>query len=292
VFTNTTPVDAYRGAGRPEACYLLERMVDLAAQELAMDPLELRRKNFISKDQFPYQTPVALLYDSGNYEARLDKALESFDYGAFRKEQGSGPQAGRYLGVGFCTYVEACGLAPSQVAGAWARRPAVRERHRRVHRRGKVTVFTGSHSTARGTRPPSRKWRPMSCRSVRGRGDRPRRHRQVPFGMGSYGSRSGPVGTRRFTWVRRRSRTRRRRSRRTCSRQRGRRRLRGGKFSVKGSPGRSKTFGDVALMAYWPTTCPRTRAWLEAISFFDPGNFVFPFGTHVCVVEVARDTGR
>src|SRR5882724_6929588 len=116
VFTNTTPVDAYRGAGRPEACYLVERMVDLAAQELAMDPLELRRKKFISKDQFPYQTPVALLYDSGNYEAALDKALESFDYGAFRKEQEQARKQGRYLGVGFSTYVEACGLAPSQVA--------------------------------------------------------------------------------------------------------------------------------------------------------------------------------
>ncbi|TMB03323.1 MAG: xanthine dehydrogenase family protein molybdopterin-binding subunit, partial [Deltaproteobacteria bacterium] len=117
-FTNTTPVDAYRGAGRPEACYVVERMVDLAAKELGVDPVELRRRNFIAPEQFPYQTPVAVMYDSGNYTAALDKALEILNYGAFRREQDKLRQQGRYLGVGFSTYVEACGLAPSQVAGA------------------------------------------------------------------------------------------------------------------------------------------------------------------------------
>ncbi|TMA40330.1 MAG: xanthine dehydrogenase family protein molybdopterin-binding subunit, partial [Deltaproteobacteria bacterium] len=151
VFTHTTPVDAYRGAGRPEACYLLERMVDLSARELGMDPLEIRRKNFIPKEKFPYQTPVAVLYDSGNYAAALDKALESFDYAAFRKEQEQARKRGRYLGVGFSTYVEACGLAPSQVAGALGAQAGLYESATvRVHPTGKVTVFTGSHSHGQG----------------------------------------------------------------------------------------------------------------------------------------------
>src|SRR5205823_6937855 len=114
-FTNTTPVDAYRGAGRPEACYVVERMLDLAAQELGIDPVEIRRRNFIPKDAFPYQTPVALLYDSGNYEAALDKALKMLEYGAFRRVQDRLRKVGGYLGVGFSTYVEDCGLAPLEV---------------------------------------------------------------------------------------------------------------------------------------------------------------------------------
>src|SRR5258708_4517291 len=117
-FTHTTPVDAYRGAGRPEATYVIERLVDLSAAELNMDPIDIPRKNFIPKDKFPYQTPVALLYDSGNYAGALDKALKIFDYKAFRAEQAAARKQGRYLGVGFSTYLEACGLAPSQVAGA------------------------------------------------------------------------------------------------------------------------------------------------------------------------------
>src|SRR5919198_3723367 len=117
-FTNTTPVDAYRGAGRPEATYVVERMVDLAARELSMDPVELRRKNFIPRDKFPYQTPVALTYDSGNYEGALEKALQMLDYAAMRKEQERLRQQGRYIGIGFSTYLEACGLAPSAGGGA------------------------------------------------------------------------------------------------------------------------------------------------------------------------------
>src|SRR5712664_2887166 len=226
VFTNTTPVDAYRGAGRPEACYLVERMVDLAARELAMDPLELRRKNFISKDQFPYQTPVALLYDSGNYEAALDKALESFDYGAFRKEQEQARKQGRYLGVGFSTYVEACGLAPSQVAGALGAQAGLYESATvRVHPTGKVTVFTGSHSHGQGHETT---FAQVAADEL-----------QVPFEDVEI------------------------------------------------------VHGDTALMAYLAHNMPKNLApGLEAISCFDPGNFVFPFGTHVCVVEVARDTGQ
>src|SRR5438309_2148238 len=150
-FTNTTPVDAYRGAGRPEACYVVERMVDLAARELGVDPVELRRRNFIEPDKFPYQTPVAVTYDSGNYEAALDKALGMLDYTAFRKEQDRLRKAGRYLGVGFSTYVEACGPGPSQVAGARGG-PARPCESAEVGRdpTEEATILTGSHSHGQG----------------------------------------------------------------------------------------------------------------------------------------------
>src|SRR5213075_997376 len=196
VFTNTTPVDAYRGAGRPEACYLVERMVDLSAKELGIDPLEIRRKNFIPKDKFPYQTPVAVQYDSGNYAAALDKALETFDYRAFRKEQEEARKKGRYLGVGFSTYVEACGLAPSQVACALGAQAGLYESATvRVHPTGKVTVFTGSHSHGQGHETTFAQVAadelglPMEDIEIV-HGDTG----QVAFGMGTYGSRSGPVG--------------------------------------------------------------------------------------------------
>ncbi|HZA50873.1 MAG TPA: molybdopterin cofactor-binding domain-containing protein, partial [Myxococcaceae bacterium] len=151
VFTNTTPVDAYRGAGRPEATYLVERMVDLAARELSMDPVEIRRKNFIPKEKFPYQTPVALVYDSGDYEGALDKALQMLDYPALRKEQERLRQQGRYIGIGFSTYLEACGLAPSAVAGSLGAQAGLYESAAvRVTPTGKVSVLTGSHSHGQG----------------------------------------------------------------------------------------------------------------------------------------------
>src|SRR6267378_905064 len=296
VFTNTTPVDAYRGAGRPEACYLLERMVDLAAQELAMDPLELRRKNFISKDQFPYQTPVALLYDSGNYEAALDKALESFDYGAFRKEQEQARKQGRYLGVGFSTYVEACGLAPSQVAGALGAQAGLYESATvRVHPTGKVTVFTGSHSHGQGHETTFAQIAadelglPMEDIEIV-HGDTG----QVPFGMGTYGSRSAAVGGAAIHMGLQKIKDKGKKiAAHLLEASENDIVYEGGKFAVKGSPNRSKTFGDVALMAYLAHNLPKgLEPGLEAISFFDPGNFVFPFGTHIAVVEVERETGK
>jgi aerobic carbon-monoxide dehydrogenase large subunit len=296
VFTHTTPVDAYRGAGRPEACYLVERMVDLAAQELGMDPLELRRKNFIPKEKFPYQTPVALLYDSGNYEAALDKALESFDYRAFRKEQEQARKQGRYLGVGFSTYVEACGLAPSQVAGALGAQAGLYESATvRVHPTGKVTVFTGSHSHGQGHETTFAQVAadelqvPFEDVEIV-HGDTA----QVPFGMGSYGSRSGAVGTAAVYMGAEKIKEKAKKiAAHLLEASDTDVVYEGGKFSVKGSPDRFKTFGDVALMAYLAHNIPKNlEPGLEAISFFDPGNFVFPFGTHICVVEVARDTGQ
>src|SRR5256886_1468692 len=295
-FTNTTPVDAYRGAGRPEACYVVERMVDLAAQDLGVDPVELRRRNFISPDQFPYQTPVAVMYDSGNYAGALDKALEILNYGAFRREQDKLRQQGRYLGVGFSTYVEACGLAPSQVAGALGAQAGLYESATvRVHPTGKVTVFTGSHSHGQGHETTFAQVAadelqvPFEDVEIV-HGDTG----QVPFGMGSYGSRSGPVGTAAIHMGAQKIKDKAKKiAAHLLEASEADVVYEGGKFSVKGSPGRTKTWGDVTLMAYLAHNMPKgLEPGLEAISFFDPGNFVFPFGTHVCVVEVAKDTGQ
>jgi len=295
-FTNTTPVDAYRGAGRPEATYVVERLVDLAAGELGLDPIEVRRKNFIPKDKFPYQTPVALLYDSGNYAGALDKALGMFDYPAFRREQAEARKQGRYLGVGFSTYLEACGLAPSQVAGALGAQAGLYESATvRVHPTGKVTVFTGSHSHGQGHETTFAQVTadelqvPFEDVEIV-HGDTG----QVPFGMGSYGSRSGPVGTAAIYLSAQKIKEKAKKiaahlleaNEKDVTHE-------GGKFFVKGSPDRSKSFFDVSLMAYLAHNLPKgLEPGLEAISFFDPGNFVFPFGTHICVVEVERATGQ
>ena len=155
VFTNTTPVDAYRGAGRPEATYVLERLLDTAALEMKMDPAELRFKNFIPPfdgiEQEGYMTQVALQYDSGNYHPVLERALEMVGYDDFRKEQAEARKNGRLLGIGFSTYIEACGIAPSAVVGALGARAGLYESaHVRVQPTGKVSVYTGAHSHGQG----------------------------------------------------------------------------------------------------------------------------------------------
>ena len=295
VFTHTTPVDAYRGAGRPEATYLIERLVDLSAKALGMDPLEIRRKNLLTSDQFPYQTPVALLYDSGNYQGALDKALTMFDYPGFRKEQAAARKGGRYLGVGFSTYVEACGLAPSQVAGALGAQAGLYESATvRVHPTGKVTVFTGSHSHGQGHETTFAQVAadelqvPMEDVEIV-HGDTG----IVPFGMGSYGSRSGPVGTAAIHMGAQKIKEKAKKIAAHLLEANEKDVVyEGGKFFVKGTPGVSKSFFDVSLMAYLAHNLPKgLEPGLEAISFFDPGNFVFPFGTHICMVEVERSTG-
>ncbi|HXN54686.1 MAG TPA: molybdopterin cofactor-binding domain-containing protein [Myxococcales bacterium] len=296
VLTNTTPVDAYRGAGRPEACYLVERLVDLAAQKAGIDPVELRRRNFIPKEAFPYQTPVAVQYDSGNYAPALDKALQMLDLPALRKEQETLRKQGRYLGVGFSTYVEACGLAPSHVAGALGAQAGLYESASvRVHPTAKVTVFTGSHSHGQGHETTFAQiaadelQMPMEDIEIV-HGDTG----QVPFGMGSYGSRSGAVGGAAiYMSVQKIKEKAKKIAAHLLEASEADVTYEKGRFAVKGSPDRFKTFGDVALMAYLAHNLPKgLEPGLEALSFFDPGNFVFPFGTHVAVVEVSRDTGK
>ena len=296
VFTNTTPVDAYRGAGRPEATYLLERMVDLSARQLSMDPVELRRKNFIPKDKFPYQTPVAFVYDSGDYEGALEKALEMLDYPALRKEQERLRKQDRYLGIGFSTYLEACGLAPSAVAGSLGAQAGLYESATvRVTPTGKVTVLTGSHSHGQGHETTfaqvvaDQLGIPIEDVEVI-HGDTG----QVPFGMGTYGSRSGPVGASAvYQSVQKVKEKATKIAAHLLEASENDVVFENGKFSVKGSPDRSKGWGDVALMAYLAHNIPKgLEPGLEALSFYDPSNFVFPFGTHIAVVEVEKDTGE
>ena len=168
VFTNTVPVDAYRGAGRPEGSYQLERVVDQAARELGIDPAELRRRNFVKPEEFPYQTPLAVVYDSGNYHATLDKLLEISDHAGLAQRRAEAKARGRLRGFGFSTWVECCGLAPSQLIGALGARAGLYEAATvRVNPTGGITVFTGTHATARATRPPSPRSSPTASASTR-----------------------------------------------------------------------------------------------------------------------------
>src|SRR5439155_20291438 len=196
VVTNTTPVDAYRGAGRPEAAYLVERMIEVAAVALKMDVAEIRKKNFIPKFEHGYQTKVALTYDSGNYAAAFDKLLTMLDYPRFRSEQDAARKQGKLIGVGFSTYIEACSIAPSKVVGALGAQAGLYESGAvRVHPTGKVSVFTGSHSHGQGHETTfsqlvaDQLGIPMDDIDII-HGDTGR----VAFGMGTYGSRSASVG--------------------------------------------------------------------------------------------------
>ena len=296
VFTNTTPVDAYRGAGRPEACYVLERMVDAAAAALKMDPVDIRKKNFIPKFADGYQTKVALSYDSGNYLGALDKLLGMLDYKKFRADQAAARAQGRLMGIGFSTYIEACSIAPSKVVGSLGAQAGLWESGKvQVHPTGKVSVFTGSHSHGQGHETTMAQivadslGIPMDDVEIV-HGDTGR----VPFGMGTYGSRSASVGGTAIVMSL------------DKIKEKGKKiaahlleanpkdmEYVGGQFVVKGSPQKAIPFGQVALTAYVPHNYPDgLEPGLEETSFYDPSNFCFPFGAHACVVEVDPDTGH
>ena len=296
VFTNTTPVDAYRGAGRPEACYLLERMVDASAAALKMDPVEIRKKNFIPKFSDGYQTKVALSYDSGNYLGAFDKLLGMLDYKKFRADQAAARAQGRLMGIGFSTYIEACSIAPSKVVGSLGAQAGLWESGKvQVHPTGKVSVFTGSHSHGQGHETTMAQivadslGIPMDDIEIV-HGDTGR----VPFGMGTYGSRSASVGGTAIVMSL------------DKIKEKGKKiaahlleanpkdmEYVGGSFVVKGSPQKAIPFGQVALTAYVPHNYPEgVEPGLEETSFYDPSNFCFPFGAHACVVEVDPDTGH
>ena len=298
VLTNTAPVDAYRGAGRPEATFLLERLMDRAAAELKTDPAELRRKNFIPKftDGTPYQTPVAFAYDSGDYEPALKRALELSGYDQARKDQELGRKNGRYIGIGVSTYIEACGPAPSAVAGSLGAGAGLWESGAvRVHPTGSVSVYTGSHSHGQGHETTFAQLVadnlgiPMEQVEVV-HGDTA----QIPFGMGTYGSRSACVGgsaiVKSLDKVKEKGR---KIAAHLMEANENDLDFADGKWSVKGSPDKSKAWGEVALMAYLAHNIPAgMEPGLEATSFYDPTNFTFPFGAHVAVVEVDTDTGH
>ena len=296
VFTHTTPVDAYRGAGRPEACYLLERTMDIAARTLAIDPAELRRRNFIGKDRFPFQTQVALVYDSGNYAPTLERALKMVGYEHFRTQQAEARTKGRYLGLGLSSYIEACGIAPSQVVGSLGAQAGLYESGTvRVHPTGKVTILTGSHSHGQGHETTFAQLVadslgiPISDVEIV-HGDTGR----IPFGMGTYGSRSGAVGGSAIHMSLEKIKAK------------GKKlaahlleaapediELKNGRFSVKGAPDKGKAFSEVSLAAYLAHSMPvGMEPGLEETSFYDPSNFTFPFGTHIAVVEVDVATGK
>lgn len=295
-FTHTTPVDAYRGAGRPEATYLLERLVDVMAHELGMDPVEFRRKNLIPPDAFPYQTPVALQYDSGNYEANLDKALELVGYKQLRQQQEEWRKQGRYMGIGVVTYIEACGLAPSALVGSLGAQAGQWESALvRVMPTGKVEVFTGTHSHGQGHETAFAQVVADELQIpvedvVLVHGDTGR----MPYGWGSYGSRSAPTGLSAIVLATRKIIDK--------SKKIAAHLLEAapedivhedGKFMVKGVPDKAKTFFEIALQAHLAHNYPADlEPGLEATHFYDPKNFVYPFGTHIAVVEVDPETGK
>jgi carbon-monoxide dehydrogenase large subunit len=296
VFSNTTAVDAYRGAGRPEAAYVLERMVEAAAAALKMDVLEVRRKNFIPKFSGAYQTHVAVSYDSGDYAGALDKLMQVLDYKKFRAEQEAARKQGRLLGIGFSTYIEACSIAPSKLVGALGAGAGLYESGKvRVHPTGGVTVYTGSHSHGQGHETTFSQLVadelgiPMEQVEIV-HGDTG----QIPFGMGTYGSRSGSVGgTAIYMSLNKIKEKGKKIAAHLLEASPGDIEYANGQFQVKGAPGKAVPFGAVALTAYVPHNYPEgLEPGLEETSFYDPSNFCFPFGAHACVVEIDRDTGK
>ncbi|HXI19518.1 MAG TPA: xanthine dehydrogenase family protein molybdopterin-binding subunit, partial [Gemmatimonadales bacterium] len=255
VFTNTTPVDAYRGAGRPEACYLLERMVDAAAAALKMDPADIRKKNFIPKFDNGYQTKVALMYDSGNYGAAFDRLLTMLDYKKFRTEQAAARAKGKLTGVGFSTYIEACSIAPSKVVGSLGAQAGLWESGKvRVHPTGKVSVFTGTHSHGQGHETTfaqlvaDQLGIPMDDVEIV-HGDTG----AVPFGMGTYGSRSASVGgTAILMSINKIKEKGKKIAAHLLEANPKDMDFVNGQFEVKGAPGKAVPFGQVALTAYVP----------------------------------------
>jgi carbon-monoxide dehydrogenase large subunit len=295
IFTNTVPVDAVRGAGRPEATYLLERLVDKAARELGIDRVEIRRKNLIQPDQFPYQTPVALQYDIGDYQATLDLALEAIDYPRFAERKAASEARGKLRGFGISTYIEACGIAPSALVGALGARAGLYEAASvRVHPTGSVTVFTGTHSHGQGHETTfaqlvvEKLGVPFdSVEIVHGDTDR------IPFGMGTYGSRSAAVGgSAMYKAMDKIIEKGKKVAAHLLEANVADIEFSDGKFRVAGTD-REKSFGDVAFAAYVPHNYPieTVEPGLEDSAFYDPKNFTFPGGCHAVEVEVDPETG-
>ncbi len=297
VFTNTTPVDAYRGAGRPEATYLLERMVDMFAAEIGMDPVEVRRKNLIPPFEDGHTVATTVTYDSGNYERAFDRALEMVGYAEFRKMQEQGRKEGRYLGLGISTYVEICGAAPSAVAGTLGARAGLWESALvRMHPTGKVTVYTGSsthgqgHETTFAQLAASELGVPVDDVQVV-HGDTA----EVPFGTGTFGSRSAAVGGGAIYLSTSKIKDKARKlAAHLLEAAEEDIVFEDGKLFVRGAPAQAKTIQEVALAAHvYSTDLPEgMEPGMEATSFFDPKNFTWPFGTHIAVVEVDAETGE
>lgn len=296
VFTNTAPVDAYRGAGRPEATYSVERVIDMCARELGMDPLELRRKNFIKKEQFPFATAAGLEYDSGDYHALVDKLEEIADFGGFAARKAESASRGLLRGLGVNTYVEACGLAPSNLVGILGSRVGLYDAATvRVNATGNISVMTGAHSHGQGHETVF----PQLVADMLGmsaddidivHGDTSK----IPFGMGTYGSRSMAVGG--SAIVRATEKIIDKASKIAAHMMEageGDIEFNDGVFSVAGTD-KTVTFPEVAFKAYVPHDYPvdQLEPGLEETAFYDPGNFTYPSGAYACEVEVDPDTGK
>ncbi len=294
VFTNTAPVDAYRGAGRPEATYVVERLVETAARDMQLDPAEIRRRNFIT--QFPYQTPVALLYDTGNYPQTLAAATKLADVAGFPARKAEAARRGKLRGLGYACYIEACGIAPSAVAGSLGARAGLFEAGEvRVHPTGKVTVFTGSHSHGQGHETTfaqvvaSRLGIPIEDVDIV-HGDTGR----ILFGMGTYGSRSLAVGgTAIVKAVDKVIAKGRKIAAHLMEASDEDVEFSDGVFKVAGTD-KQVPFAQVSLTAYVPHNYPHDKLepGLNEQAFYDPTNFTFPAGSHICEVEVDPDTGH
>ena len=299
VFTNKFPTDAIRGAGRPEVTYWIELMMNKLADEVGMDVLEVRRKNFVPKEKFPYETPLGIVYDSGDYQGSLDKLLQGFDVDEFRREQAELREKGVYRGLGFSTYVEVCGIAPSRAVGpqgvglqgAFWDSSLVR-----VSASGTATVYTGTsphgqgHDTGFAQIAADRLGiDPQNVNVIHGDTD------QGPWGWDTYGSRTLAVGG---EAVARAAVKVQEKAKRICAALLEAApediELAEGKYQVKGSPDKSMTMVEIAGAAHIPPEELPTdiEPGLEETSFYDPENFVFPFGAHACVVDVDAETGK
>ena len=294
VYTNTVPVDAYRGAGRPEATFVVERLIEVGAREMGQDPAELRRKNFI--DKFPHQTPVIMTYDAGDYNASLKKAMELADYKGFAKRKREAARHGKLRGIGFSTYIEACGIAPSQAVGSLGAGVGLWESAEvRVNPTGSVEVLTGSHSHGQGHETTfaqlvsERLGIPIENVSVV-HGDTDK----VQFGMGTYGSRSGAVGMSAIVKALDKVEAKAKKvAAHLLEAAEGDIEFKDGKFSVAGTD-KSAAWGDVTLNAYiaHKFSGQELEPGLKEGAFYDPTNFTFPAGCHICEVEVDPETGN
>ena len=294
VYTNTVPVDAYRGAGRPEATYVVERLVEVSARELGVEPAVLRQKNFVKK--FPYQTSVASLYDAGDYNASLQKALQIHDYKGFAKRRRESERHGKRRGIGFATYIEACGVAPSSLVGQLGAGVGLWESAEvRVNPTGSVEVLTGCHAHGQGHET-------TFAQLVADRlgiaidqvnilhGDTD----TVQFGMGTYGSRSGAVGRSAIVKALDTGEVKAKKiAAHLLEAAEADIVFKDGKFTVAGTD-KSAAWGEVALGAYVAHKFPTSEIepGLKESAFYDPTNFTFPAGCHICELEVDPDTGE
>src|SRR5271165_5247367 len=294
VYTNTVPVDAYRGAGRPEATFVVERLVEVGAREMGIEPAELRKRNFVKS--FPHQTPVIMAYDAGDYHASLKKAMELADCKGFGRRKRESARDGKLRGIGFSTYIEACGIAPSQAVGSLGAGVGLWESAEvRVNPTGSVEVLTGTHSHGQGHETTfaqlvaERLGIPIENVSVV-HGDTDK----VQFGMGTYGSRSGAVGMSALVKALDKVEAKAKKvAAFVLEAAEGDIEFKDGKFTVAGTD-KSAAWGDITFNAYvaHKFTGQELEPGLKESAFYDPTNFTFPAGCHICEVEVDPETGN